>query len=156
MLSTFEENNLLIEAADGILYGTTLASAGSDVSGVLFRVAKNGTGYTVLHTFCLENGCPDGMEPVELANGPDGNVYGVTFAGGSNDYACSFVHGCGTMFQFVPSTQTFQNLTVLDGSMDLPVRWDLPWRRMEISTELSMHSSKRRCFPRPPQVLSRH
>ena len=107
--------NFLIEGADGNLYGTT-SSGGGNFDGVLFRMAKDGSGFTVLHAFCSQASCADGALPVGLANGPDGNVYGVTFAGGSNDYDCSFVKGCGVFFSVTSATGAFQVLTVLDGN----------------------------------------
>ena len=107
--------NVLIEGADGNLYGTT-SSGGGQFVGVVFRIAKDGSGFTVLHAFCQSSSCPDGALPMGLANGPDGNVYGVTFQGGSNDYDCSSVKGCGVFFSILASTGAFQVLTVLDGS----------------------------------------
>jgi len=71
----------LIEAPSGILYGTTIAGGSANL-GVAFKIQKNGTGFTILHSF--SGGTGDGASPysgVYLAS--DGRLYGTTTAGGS-------------------------------------------------------------------------
>src|SRR4051794_20737243 len=58
------------EGSDGFLYGTTQAG-GSNNLGTVFKIGKNGTGYTVLHHF---RGAPaDGSGPYHsVIEGSDG------------------------------------------------------------------------------------
>jgi uncharacterized repeat protein (TIGR03803 family) len=78
----------------GALYGTTLS--GGAGYGIVFRLAKTGSNwiFTTLYTFAGGN---DGASPrSRVIIGPDGNLYGTTFAGGGT--GCG-VRGCGTVFQ---------------------------------------------------------
>ena len=92
----------LLLAADGRLYGTSRLGAANQVNstGTVFRLAPDGTGFTVLHRFqsyaALNSiGGPvntDGANPeTELVEGSDGYLYGVARAGGPN--------GNGTVFK---------------------------------------------------------
>jgi uncharacterized repeat protein (TIGR03803 family) len=85
----------LIEDAQGNLYGTT--SGGGNRSGVVFKLTHNAarTSWTqsVLYSFCIASGCPDGQAPNSVltyrgaASGApyDGTspLYGTTELGGS-------------------------------------------------------------------------
>ncbi|HVU45109.1 MAG TPA: choice-of-anchor tandem repeat GloVer-containing protein [Terracidiphilus sp.] len=66
----------VMQAADGYLYGT--ASGGgtnATAGGVIFKIAINGTGYTVIHNFqSAEGTAPHGG----LVQGSDGYLYGLT------------------------------------------------------------------------------
>lgn len=67
----------LVEGPDEALYGSTL-DGGAMRMGYVFHVTKSGT-VTVLHTFTG----PDGRWPMaEMVKGQDGNLYGITMAGG--------------------------------------------------------------------------
>ena len=83
----------LVEGNDGFVYGATF-TGGANNSGVLFRISKTGTGFKVVHNFCSAIHCADGNVPLSLTLGHDGNLYGVTSQGGSNDR--------GTIFRFTP------------------------------------------------------
>jgi uncharacterized repeat protein (TIGR03803 family) len=79
------DSELLRDAA-GNLYGT--AGSGGPFCpqsmlgcGVLFKLTPNATqsSYSVLHSFCAEQGCPDGAWPAgPLAMDASGAIYGVT------------------------------------------------------------------------------
>jgi len=71
----------LIEGRDHSLYGT-LSAGGNDTNGGVFRLNKDGTGFTVLLRF---TGSPaDGSAPFgKLVEGSDGALYGTSYGGGS-------------------------------------------------------------------------
>ena len=77
----------LIQASDGNFYGTTIAG-GTNGLGTVFRFSPGG-GETNLYTF---GGSPtDGNEPnAGLVQGTDGNLYGTTYGGGSNNVGTAF------------------------------------------------------------------
>jgi autotransporter-associated beta strand protein/uncharacterized repeat protein (TIGR03803 family) len=85
----------LIEASDGDLYGTT-HDFGSTNFGTVFKLHKDGTGFTVLRSFTT-NGA-DGHSPYsEVIEASDGDLYGTTFAGGTNNGGTVFkLHKDGT------------------------------------------------------------
>ena len=78
----------LIQATDGLLYGTT-SGGGSNNAGTIFRIGTDGSAFTVLHSF-LTNGV-DGQNPCSaLLQGGDGLLYGTTVYGGSNNFGTIF------------------------------------------------------------------
>jgi uncharacterized repeat protein (TIGR03803 family) len=80
---------LLMDKA-GNLYGTT-AAGGSDNDGIVFKLAPDGT-ETVLHSFT--NSASDGNEPMgSLISDKDGNLYGTTPLGGTDDLGTVFELG---------------------------------------------------------------
>ena len=97
---TFNETNgavptgVLVQGTNGDLYGTTQYGGISDF-GTVFRIASNGT-LTTLYSFCSKSQCVDGSLPdAGLALGSDGNFYGTTRWGGTNNQ--------GTIFKITPS-----------------------------------------------------
>jgi uncharacterized repeat protein (TIGR03803 family) len=65
----------LIEGNDGNLYGTT-RGGGATNWGTVFRIAKNGSAYQVLHSFT--GTASDGAAPtIGLLEGSDGRLYGA-------------------------------------------------------------------------------
>lgn len=82
-------SNGLIQASDGNFYGTTASGGSSRFYGTVFRLSSDGT-LTVLHSF---DGI-DGSSPGPVAQGPDGQFYGVTTGGGA--------HGRGTVYRMSP------------------------------------------------------
>jgi uncharacterized repeat protein (TIGR03803 family) len=86
----------LLQAPDGKLYGTApiggLPVEDPDRSGTIFRIRLDGTKFRLLHTFMQ---APDGSFPTSgLTVGPDGNLYGVTPAGGREPWP-----GDGTVYR---------------------------------------------------------
>ncbi len=74
----------VVQATDGNFYGTT-SSGGFYYSGTLFRMTPTGE-ITDLFNFCSEAKCANGTNPVTgPVLGSDGNLYGVTGAGGHNN-----------------------------------------------------------------------
>ncbi len=87
----------LLQATDGNFYGTTFTIAGAQ-SGTVFKVTKEGV-LTTLHRFCSSPSCADGESPQgTLIQGNDGNLYGVTSAGGAFGSGPN-----GTVFQITPA-----------------------------------------------------
>jgi len=85
----------------GNFYGTTkfggTACAGNPGCGVVFKIAPNGSGYTILHSF---TGGADGDLPqAQLLADASGNLYGTTLIGGGGDCGGNDI-GCGNVFSF--------------------------------------------------------
>ena len=90
------------EGGDGALYGTT-SLGGAAGSGTVFKIAKDGTGFTVLHSFgCTStNGC---FPSAGVTEGSDGSLYGTTPAGGAASGGTVFrINKNGTGFMVVHS-----------------------------------------------------
>ena len=78
----------VIEASDGNLYGTTSSGGASD-GGTVFKIAKNGSGFTLIKSFGC--GTTDGCIPIAgLIEGSDGNLYGTTDSGGASNQGTVF------------------------------------------------------------------
>jgi uncharacterized repeat protein (TIGR03803 family) len=102
----------LIQGANGDFYGTT-AFGGANDGGTVFTITPSGTLMT-LYSFCSQSNCADGYEPYEgLAQDTDGNLYGATSEGGTDD--CNYLDGCGTLFEITPSG-TLTMLYSFDGT----------------------------------------
>jgi uncharacterized repeat protein (TIGR03803 family) len=102
----------LIQGPDGTLYGTTASGGPGSCPGgcgTVFRLAPDGSGFTLLHTF---TGVPtDGQyASAGLIQGPDGTFYGTTAFGGFNGY--------GTIFQMDPDGGNFTLLHSFTGGLD--------------------------------------
>ena len=84
----------VIQDADGNFYGTT-AGGGSYGEGVVFKLTPHGA-ITVVHNFPDPNYPNDGNYPWGgLVQATDGNFYGVTVNGGTDN--------CGVIFQITPA-----------------------------------------------------
>jgi len=103
----------LVQGTDGSLYGNT-GSGGKFDYGTVFRIKINKYGkseFTTLVNFKGGNGAaPNGG----MVEGPDGNFYGTTFAGGSSTNCRD---RCGTVFRMTPAGQltTLINFNVRNG-----------------------------------------
>jgi len=88
----------LVWGATGNLYGTTSAGGTNDC-GTVFQMTTNG-GLTSLVSFTGTNGAALGVYPNGLVRGGDGNFYGTTQMGGTNDISSD---GDGTIFRVTPA-----------------------------------------------------
>jgi uncharacterized repeat protein (TIGR03803 family) len=78
-----------VVGADGDLYGVA-TNGGAHGGGTVFKIAKDGTGFTVLHDFNAANPL-DGANPsADLIKGQDGAFYGLTSQGGANNTGIVF------------------------------------------------------------------
>ena len=84
---------VLVQANDGDFYGTTY-QGGAYNEGSIFKISASGH-YTLVYSFQFASPALLGQLPVAgLTLGTDGNLYGVTSRGGTNNY--------GTIFQLTP------------------------------------------------------
>ena len=114
--------NLPVEGTDGNFYGTTVFG-GSKGFGVVYKMTKAGK-VTILHNF---TGYPsDGTYPKGiLVQGTDGNFYGTTYQGGSNNN--------GTVFKITPTG----TLTVIHNFLFKSPSFDgqLPWAGLTLGPD---------------------
>ena len=90
-LASFDKTNgnepnhtALIQATDGNLYGVT-SYGGVNGSGAVFRISPSGT-LDAIYSFCALASCADGANPyASLIQGSNGDLYGLTNLGGTND-----------------------------------------------------------------------
>jgi len=95
----------LIQGSDSNFYGTAIEGGSNDV-GVVFKITSAGT----LTTLWQFSGGTDGGSPqAGLVQGLDGNFYGTTSAGGSNDF--------GTVYS-ITSAGTLTTLWQFSGGAD--------------------------------------
>jgi uncharacterized repeat protein (TIGR03803 family) len=102
----YPEDNLL-EGSDGFLYGVA-KSGGVTNNGTIFKIAPNGTGFSILKSFraTTDGDLPSGG----LINGNDGFLYGVTIRGGANFN--------GTIFKIAPNGTSFTVLKSFNMATD--------------------------------------
>ncbi len=98
----FPQDAPLVQGFDGNLYGTTSVGGRQTTTcpgcGTVFKITPAGD-LTTLYEFCSESNCVDGIGPeTGLVQASNGNLYGTTYAGGSN---CG-EGGCGTVFTITP------------------------------------------------------
>jgi len=97
----YQPRAALAQGSDGNFYGTT-SGGGTYGKGTIFTITPSGT-LTTLYSFCPQSGCADGSFPVAgLVQASDGNFYGTTQQGGTNNL--------GTVFRF--SAPQVYNLSV--------------------------------------------
>jgi uncharacterized repeat protein (TIGR03803 family) len=107
----------LMQANDGNLYGTTLWGGNArEGGGTIFEI--NGATLTTIHKFTLTGGSYlGGQAPAGgLVQAADGNFYGTTAAGGTNNN-CG--NSCGTVFTFGSATATLSRASVNFGHQAL-------------------------------------
>ena len=90
----------LVLGHDNLLYGTTTGAAGNYNSfGIIFQMAPDGSGFTVLHTFTAAEqsgrfdgyagGDPHAYGP-SIIQGADNSLYGISFSGTNYPYGMVF------------------------------------------------------------------
>ena len=96
----------LIQGTDGSYYGMTSAGGSYNNYGTIFKIASTGE-LTILRqlNYATDGGYPNG----DLTLGTDGNLYGLTNAGGANSI--------GTIFKITP-TGTFTVLRSFSNATD--------------------------------------
>jgi uncharacterized repeat protein (TIGR03803 family) len=106
----------LVQGADGNLYGTTYAGGAftnqyGQGLGTVFKIAPTGT-LTTLYSF---TGGSDGANPLAgLVQGTDGNLYGTTSGGGTNN--------AGTIFRITLASApqpVFRSVSLAGGTITL-------------------------------------
>jgi uncharacterized repeat protein (TIGR03803 family) len=89
----------MIEDSNGNFYGVNLNENSSSAGGGygdVYELTSSGS-YNVLYNFCSETDCTDGSHPSgKLVLDSSGNLYGVTYDGGTAGY--------GTIFELSPGT----------------------------------------------------
>jgi len=97
----------VIEGSDGYLYGTTRGTGSYD--GNIYRIARDGSSFTNLHTLLGAFFGSDGAHPqCNLLEVGDGYLYGTTI-----DNAAG---GSGIVFRITPSGSIYTNLETIPGS----------------------------------------
>ncbi len=79
-----------ILGSDGNFYGTTVNGGNSSGAGTVYKMTLGGK-LTTIYSFCPTEPCSDGISPVGIIEGSNGNFYGVTEDGGA--------YGDGTFFE---------------------------------------------------------
>jgi uncharacterized repeat protein (TIGR03803 family) len=93
-------NPILVQAANGDLYGTT-SQGGAENFGTVFKITPAGT-LATLHSFCSVSSCADGQYPVGgLVQAFNGDLYGTTWEGGG--FTADGAPLVGTVFKITPS-----------------------------------------------------
>jgi uncharacterized repeat protein (TIGR03803 family) len=82
----------VIQATDGVLYGTTMTGGGGHM-GTVFKLRNDGTSFTVLHHFGLGD-APGAHPDTQLALDGRGKLYGVAQPSGHERYVYLFQIGC--------------------------------------------------------------
>src|SRR5215470_7898134 len=81
--------DVLVQGTDGNLYGTTQYGGAANI-GTVFKLTQGGA-LTRIYSFCSKTLCTDGSLPdAGLVQASDGNFYGTTFWGGSQDSGTIF------------------------------------------------------------------
>lgn len=107
----------VLEGSDGHLYGVT-KSGGTNDDGVVYKIAKDGTGFSVLHHFedAVDGDGPSG----ELVEGTLGALFGTTLEGGTHDEGTVFsINKNGTGFSVLHHFEPDNELDAINPAGDL-------------------------------------
>jgi uncharacterized repeat protein (TIGR03803 family) len=83
----------------GNLYGTTIYG-GQGNNGTVFRLTRRGSGWIFAPLYSFSGGNDGGEPDARVTIGPDGSLYGTTFAGGNR--TCGYHSPCGVVFRLRP------------------------------------------------------
>jgi uncharacterized repeat protein (TIGR03803 family) len=119
-----EPVQVLVQGADGDLYGTTSAGGANNAGGTVFKITPGfPPTLTTLYNFCSQTNCTDGeLEPLPGGSGLllaiDGNFYGTTPLGGANSNCNGGSQSCGTVFKITPAgaLTTLHSFSASEGS----------------------------------------
>jgi len=108
----------LVQATDGNFYGTTpyggANCADNGGCGTVFKITPSGT-LTTLYSFCSQTNCTDGEYPqASLVQATDGNFYGTTYNGGTDND--------GTVFSLSVGLGPFVETQTTSGEVGTAVR----------------------------------
>ena len=104
-----------LEGSDGALYLPTRLGGNAN-AGVVCRMGKNGSGFSILHHFPAA-GTNDGRIPnCRLAPGPGGYLYGTTEAGGVSGEDDLF-SGAGVVFRLTMDGDVYSVVRRFEGSV---------------------------------------
>lgn len=116
----------LVQGTNGLLYGTA-RYGGAGGYGTVFRLAADGTEYTVLHAF--PNDANDGSQPLAaLLQASDGNFYGSTHYGKNFEFT-------GTLFKLslvLPGNVIITSITPASGSYLLSFAGGVPGQNYQV------------------------
>ena len=121
-------NGTLVRASNGLLYGLT-SGDGTYGKGTIFSYNTHTGAYTVLYSFGAT--ATDGQNPTgDLMQASDGNLYGVTSAGGDDSL--------GTIFQYNIGTAAYTKEVSLDSNAYGPLYGHLVEYQPVISHHIDM------------------
>jgi len=126
----------LLQAADGFLYGTGSGGTGATAGGVIFKIALDGTGYSVVHNFqSAEGTAPHGG----LVQGSDGYLYGLTTKSGppTTISGAPRLTMSGTLFKVSTSNTNYTVLIPFFGIHD----WGYVGPGMDPEPTIALHTN---------------
>jgi len=83
----------------GNFYGTTI-DGGRGNNGTVFRLSPRGSGWIFAPLYKFSGGSDGGGPEARVTIGPDGSLFGTTYAGGNQ--TCGFHSPCGVVFRLRP------------------------------------------------------
>lgn len=103
----------LSEGSDGSFYGTTNSAGNTYYAGSIYQIASTGT-FTRLYLFCSQTNCTDGWGGRALMQATNGEFYGTTDGGGTDDGGTVFSLSVG-LGPFVAARPNFGKVGQLVG-----------------------------------------
>jgi len=113
-----QPNGALVLGSDGNLYGTAQLGGGVSNEGCVYELSSTGK-FLILHGFQDGSVANDGSTPLTaLVQGSDGNLYGMTQAGGANS-------SNGTAYVIAPTQMLVTSPTTASASVTLPFSYQV-------------------------------